>query len=179
NYQERGMNTLIVKPRTDTKGEDQVISRLRVACRVDILAAADLNLFDAIAQRPRPQGKLHCVLVDEAQFLSVSQVDQLFEVAVIQGIPVICYGLRTDFRLEGFPGSARLLLLAHSIEELKTICQCGQKAVVNARKLNGRFVFEGRQVAIDGENHVAYESLCAQCYFKMKAPLTSDPGDES
>jgi len=168
NYQERGMRTIIIKPRTDTKGEDRVISRLGVKRRVDILAATDDNLFAAIAQWSESRGNLHCVLVDEAQFLSVLQVDELFEVAVIQGIPVICFGLRTDFRLNGFAGSARLLLLAHSIEELKTICQCGRKAVVNARKVDGQFVFKGEQVAIDGENNVEYEALCAQCYYKMK-----------
>ena len=108
------------------------------------------------------------VLVDEAQFLTHSQVDQLFEVAVIQDISVICYGLRADFLLNGFEGSARLLLMAHSIEELKTICKCGQKAVANGRKIGGRFVFEGAQVAIEGEASVDYESLCARCYFKYK-----------
>lgn len=176
NYQERGMNTLIVKPRTDTKGDDQVVSRLGVVCRVDILVTPDLNLFDTITHWTDPRGDLHCVLVDEAQFLTSNQIDQLFELAVIQGIPVICYGLRTDFRLNGFAGSARLLLLAHSIEELKTICHCSRKAMVNGRKVNGRFVFQGRQVAIDGENDVEYESLCPQCYFNMKLSQTSKSG---
>ena len=113
-------------------------------------------------------GPFHCNLVDEAQFLSSDQADQLFEVAVLQDIPVICYGLRTDFRMEGFPGSQRLLLLAHSLEELKTICTCGRKAMANARKVDGRFVFEGEQLAIDGHNNVTYQSLCAQCYFHHK-----------
>jgi len=111
-------------------------------------------------------GPVHCVLVDEAQFLTRSQVDQLFEVAVLQEIPVICYGLRTDFQLNEFAGSARLLLMAHSIEELKTICKCGQKAVANGRKISGRFVFEGGQIAIEGEADVEYESLCGRCYFR-------------
>ena len=177
NYQERGMKVLIVKPRTDTKGADRVVSRLGVVRQVDILAPSDLDLFRAIAQRIPHPGEFHCVVVDEAQFLTVAQVDQLFEVAVIQDIPVICYGLRTDFRLNGFDGSARLLLLAHSLEELKTICHCGRKAMVNGRKVNGRFVFEGQQVAINGENDVEYESLCPQCYFELKQ--SPNPGEET
>jgi thymidine kinase len=168
NYQERGMETLIVKPRTDTKGDDQIISRLGVSRRVDILADSGTDLYHILSQRSDEQGPYNCVLVDEAQFLTVAQVDQLFEIAVIKGIPVICYGLRTDFRLNGFEGSARLLLLAHSLEELKTICHCGRKAMVNGRKVNGSFVFEGQQVAIDGENDVEYQSLCPQCYFALK-----------
>ena len=168
NYLERSMKTLIIKPGTDTKGSDKVISRLGVERTADILAKAEDNLFVMIEKWQQEKGPIHCVLVDEAQFLTKSQVDQLFEVAVIQDIPVICYGLRTDFRLDGFEGSARLLLMAHSIEELKTICKCGQKAIANGRKIGGKFVFEGAQVAIEGEADVVYESLCARCYFKYK-----------
>jgi thymidine kinase len=168
NYRERNMKTLIIKPETDTKGLDKVISRLDVERRADIIATQKDNLYLIIENWQREKGPIHCVLVDEAQFLTHSQVDQLFEVAVIQDIPVICYGLRTDFLLNGFEGSARLLLMAHSIEELKTICKCGQKAIANGRKINGRFVFEGAQVAIEGEADVEYESLCARCYYKYK-----------
>lgn len=113
-------------------------------------------------------GPLHCVLVDEVQFLKAYQIDQLFMIACQLDVPVICYGLRTDFKMEGFEGSARLLLIAHSIEELKTICKCGKKAMLNGRKINGRFVFEGEQIAIEGEGNVEYESLCPKCYFKYK-----------
>ena len=168
NYRERNMNTLILKPATDTKGSEKVISRLGVERTADILATAEDNLYVMIEKWQQEKDPIHCVLIDEAQFLTHSQVDQLFEVAVIQDIPVICYGLRTDFLLNGFEGSARLLLMAHSIEELKTICKCGQKAIANGRKIEGRFVFEGEQVAIEGEDNVEYESLCARCYFKYK-----------
>jgi thymidine kinase len=162
------MNTVIIKPAADTKGTDRVISRLNVERKVDILSTSKDNLYVMIENWQREKGLVHCVLVDEAQFLTHSQVDQLFEVAVIQDISVICYGLRTDFLLNGFEGSARLLLMAHSIEELKTICKCGQKAIANGRKIGGRFVFEGAQVAIEGEANIEYESLCARCYFKYK-----------
>ena len=168
NYRERSMNTVIIKPATDTKGSDKVLSRLGVERRADILATAGDNLYKIIESWQKEKGPVHCVLVDEAQFLTYTQVDQLFEVAVLQDIPVICYGLRTDFLLNGFEGSARLLLMAHSIEELKTICKCGQKAIANGRKIGDQFVFEGAQVAIEGEASVEYESLCARCYFKYK-----------
>ena len=93
-------------------------------------------------------------------------------VTVDLNIPVICYGLRADFSLKGFPGSTRLLELAHTIEEMKTICTCGRKAICNCRRVNGRFVFEGEQVAIDLENDVQYVSMCPQCYFKAKRAST-------
>ena len=168
NYRERGMNTLIIKPGSDLKGDDQILSRLELSRGVDILAGPDDNLSELIKEYKPHKGPVHCILVDEAQFLSRDQADQLFEVAVLQDIPVICYGLRTDFLLNGFPGSERLLLLAHSLEELKTICTCGRKAVANGRKVGGRFVFEGEQLAIDGHDDVSYQSLCAQCYFRYK-----------
>ena len=168
NYRERDMNTVIIKPETDTKGSDRVISRLNVERRADILATSKDNLYVIIENWQKHKAPVHCVLVDEAQFLTHAQVDQLFEVAVIKDISVICYGLRTDFLLNGFEGSARLLLMAHSIEELKTICKCGQKAIANGRKIGGRFVFEGSQVAIEGKASIEYESLCARCYFRHK-----------
>ena len=108
------------------------------------------------------------MLVDEVQFLKEYQIDQLFEISVKLDIPLICYGLRTDFQMQGFEGSTRLLLIAHSIEEMKTICKCGSKALLNARKVNGRFVFEGEQIAIDHVDNVEYESLCGKCYYKFK-----------
>lgn len=168
NYRERGMNTILIKPDSDLKGDETILSRLEIKRGVDILAGESDNLYDLIETYINENGQVHCILVDEAQFLTTQQAEQLFEVAVLQDIPVICYGLRTDFRLDGFPGSARLLLLAHSIEELKTICKCGRKAVANGRKIGGRFVFEGNQLAIDGLDDVTYESLCAQCYYRYK-----------
>jgi len=168
NYRERGMQTVIFKPRTDTKGRDKVVSRLGVNRSADVIVSDTDDLYALIENWQKEKSAIHCVLIDEAQFLKRRQVDQLFKVAVIQQVPVICYGLRTDFLLNGFEGSERLLLLAHSIEELKTICRCGQKAVANGRKIDGRFVFAGDQLAIEGKDNVAYEALCAECYFKYK-----------
>ena len=168
NYRERGMSTLILKPRSDTKGRDKVVSRLGVNRRADLLISETDDLFVIIENWQKEKHAVNCILIDEAQFLKRRQVDQLFKVAVLQQIPVICYGLRTDFLLNGFEGSERLLLLAHSVEELKTICRCGRKAVANGRKIGGRFVFKGDQLAIEGEDNVTYEALCAECYFKFK-----------
>ncbi|MGI6091354.1 MAG: thymidine kinase [Saccharofermentanales bacterium] len=163
NYEERGMHIVLLKPSSDTKGRDVVISRLGIERKVDALVTAEDNVRDIVSDFNRRR-EIACVLVDEAQFLSAEQVKQLLDVAVLDDIPVICYGLRVDFRREGFPGSIRLLLLAHSIEELKTICRCGRKAIFNGRMVNGKFVFSGEQIAIDGEDEVSYESLCGQCY---------------
>ena len=168
NYEERGMKVLLIKPSTDKKGGDKLVSRLGVERKVDLLFNDEQNVYEEVKQWQEVKYKIDCILVDEVQFLKSHQIDELFEIAVCLDIPVICYGLRTDFRMQGFEGSTRLLLLAHSIEELKTICKCGRKAVLNGRKINGKFVFEGQQVAIDNVDNVEYESLCGHCYFKFK-----------
>ena len=168
NYEERGMRTVIIKPLIDTKGADSVVSRLGVSRKVDYLLAADDSIQSVVNSDIEKNGSLHCIFVDECQFLTVSQAEELFWTAVSMDIPVICYGLRTDFLTNGFAASSRLLELAHSIEELKTICRCGKKAMFNARKINGIFVFEGEQVAIDNQNNVEYESLCPVCYLREK-----------
>lgn len=164
NYEERGMRTVIVKPVIDTKGADSIVSRLGITRKVDYLVAADRSITEIIREDIAANGSLHCIFADECQFFTVKQAEELFWIAVEMDIPVICYGLRTDFLTNGFAASSRLLELAHSIEELKTICRCGRKAMFNARKINGNFVFEGEQVAIDNENNVEYESLCPRCY---------------
>lgn len=164
NYEERGQRVLIAKPAVDTKGNMQVVSRLGMTREVDFLVLPNDNLRNKLAKvAGSPQ--VDCLLIDEAQFLSPDQVDQAMEIAVLDKIPVLAYGIRTDFLTKGFPGSIRLLEIAHSLEELKTICRCGKKAMFNARLKNGTFVFDGDQVAIDGEE-VTYESLCPNCYYE-------------
>mgnify|MGYP002550209614 FL=1 len=166
NYEERGMRVFILKPSIDTKGGECLLSRLGVSRPVDKAVTPDMDVFELVKQEAARGGKpLACVLTDESQFFTPQQAEQLFMVTVKLNIPVIAYGLRTDFSMQGFPGSTRLLELAHAIEEMKTICTCGRKATCNGRKVNGEFVFEGDQVAIDQENNVEYQSLCAQCYF--------------
>ena len=168
NYEERGMKVLLLKPETDKKGGDFLVSRLGVKRKVDILVSENDNIYQKVEEKIKDEGIVDCLLIDEVQFMKSQQIDQLFEIAVVLNIPVICYGLRTDFKMQGFEGSTRLLLLAHSIEEMKTICKCGNKAVLNARKMNGKFVFHGDQIAIDNVDNVEYESLCGQCYYKYK-----------
>lgn len=159
NYEERGQRVLLAKPGVDTKGDQDVVSRLGVTRTVDLVFAPDAD----VRQMVLAAGDVDCLLVDEAQFLAAGQVDDLLRLAVLDGIPVLAYGIRTDFRTEAFPGSARLMELAHTLEELKTICRCGRKAMFNARLVDGVFVFDGSQVAIDGVD-VTYESLCGNCY---------------
>jgi thymidine kinase len=168
NYEERGMKVIIIKPKIDSKGGNMLISRLGVNRKVDLLISEYENIFKLIDNYLYENKRIDCILVDEAQFMKSEQIDQLFEIAVNFDIPIICYGLRTDFKRDGFEGSTRLLLLAHSIEEMKTICTCGQKAIFNGRKINNKFVFEGEQIAIDEQNDVKYESLCGDCYYKYK-----------
>ena len=168
NYKERGMRVLLIKPSTDKKGGDRLVSRLGVEVKVDMIVDKDTSILSEVKENIELGGKLDRILVDEVQFMKKYQIDQLFEIAVTLEIPVICYGLRTDFKMEGFEGSERLLLIAHSIEEMKTICKCGNKALLNGRKINGKFVFSGDQIAIDTVDNVEYESLCGQCYYKYK-----------
>ena len=166
NYKERGMRVLILKASIDTKGGDRVVSRLGVSCPVDALVPPETDILQLVEADIAANGRPACVLCDESQFFTPAQAEQLFLVTVDLGIPVICYGLRADFMNRGFPGSTRLLELAHSIEEMKTICACGRKAMCNGRKVNGQFVFEGAQVAIDTVDNVEYESLCPQCWYR-------------
>ncbi|WEK60592.1 MAG: thymidine kinase [Candidatus Microbacterium colombiense] len=186
NYEERGQHVLLAKPAIDTKGAGEIASRLGVTRVVDFLIAPGDDaraLFGGHRERVRrsaeeellPSGPVDvaCLLVDEAQFLTPAQVDDLFRIAVEDGIPVMAYGIRNDFLTHAFPGSARLLAIAHSLEELKTICRCGRKAVFNGRVIGGRFVFDGDQVAIDegadgsaAPELTTYESLCGTCYLE-------------
>ncbi|MBV7272356.1 thymidine kinase [Clostridiaceae bacterium UIB06] len=168
NYEERGMKIIIIKPRTDTKGGNKVISRLGVSRGVDMLIGPNQNVYEETQKWIEENGQIDCILADEVQFFKEEQIDQLFKIAVIMDIPTICYGLRTDFQMNGFEGSRRLLLIAHSLEELKTICKCGKKALLNGRKVNGEFIFEGKQIAIDKEDNIEYESLCPKCYFEFR-----------
>lgn len=170
NYEERGHRVLLAKPSIDTKGDLGILSRLGVTRQVDFLITPDTDAYGAF-QRHRERTikrfdtDVSALLVDEAQFLTEAQVDDLLRIALLDNVPVLAYGIRTDFQTVAFPGSRRLLEVSHSLEELKTICRCGRKAIFNARKIDGVFVFDGDQVAIDGAS-VSYESLCGNCYLE-------------
>ncbi len=158
---------MLVKSTVDTKGDDQIVSRLGVSRRANILLSPGQDLRASLTslcdQRAAEERTVGCVLIDEAQFLTPEQVDQALEIAVLDDIPVVAFGIRTDFRTRSFPGSQRLMEVAHSLQEMKTICRCGSKAIFNARLGEQGIIREGEQVMIDGDN-ARYEALCARCY---------------
>lgn len=165
NYEERGHRVFVLKPAIDTKS-GQVSSRIGISRDID-LATQDTVDVRKIILEEHTQSKIGCVIIDEVQFLSPAQIDQLFLLAVVDDIPVIGYGLRTDFQSHSFPGSLRMLELAHVLEEMKTICRCGSKAILNARKVGQQFVAQGSQIAIDNNEEISYESLCGNCYVQL------------
>ncbi len=162
NYEEQGKRVSVVKPTIDTKGGDMVVSRVGLTRKADILLRPEASVEKSLANVA-----VACVLVDEAQFITPEQADDFLWYAVKKDVPVLAYGLRTDFQGNGFPGATRLLEIAHTIEEFKTICRCGIKATFNGRKIDGKFVYDGDQVAIDDNQRVEYEPLCAADYGKL------------
>lgn len=163
NYQERGMNPLVLTPQLDNRfGEGKVASRIGLNAEAVTFTQAD-NLLDRVAAAHR-EAPLHCVLVDEAQFLTRQQVQQLSDVVDDLGIPVLAYGLRTDFQGNLFEGSQNLLAWADSLTEIKTICHCGRKATMVLRLgEDGKPVRDGAQVKIGGNE--TYMSVCRR-HFK-------------
>lgn len=171
NYEERDQQVLLAKPQIDTKGDSYIVSRLGVSRPVDFTIAPDDDMWELFAKKKKiaevATGKpVSCLLVDEAQFLTEGQVDDLLRIAILGDVPVLAYGIRTDFQTVAFPGSRRLLEISHSLEELKTICRCGRKAVFNTRTVAGEYIFDGDQVAIEDGVDVVYVSLCGACYLE-------------
>jgi len=170
NYAERGMNTLVIKPRIDSRsGENRVRSRIGLeADAVDV--DSSVNLLDLVKNACEGQ-PIHCVLVDEAQFLSTDQVDQLTEVVDALDIPVLAYGLRTDFLGALFEGSRQLLALADELREIKTVCHCGRKATMVVRfDGEGQPMHSGDQIHIGGNE--TYVSMCRR-HFKESLKISS------
>lgn len=166
NYEERGHKVCVIKPATDTKNGTKLLTRIGPERETDFCFDRKTNLYDKISKE---YSDVHCVLVDESQFLTKAQVDQLMLVTIKLNIPVMAYGLRLNFRREdgGFDGATRLLQIAHDIEEIKTICECGKKATYNARFLNGKLVADGPDVLIDdGTIEIEYRAICPACYQK-------------
>jgi thymidine kinase len=163
NYRERGMHTLLLTPLIDSRyGTGRIESRIGLRSGAVSIGTGD-NLLTRVRAEHAAQ-PIACLLIDEAQFLTEEQVWQVTEVADVLDVPVLCYGLRTDFQGKLFPGSAALLALADDLTELKTICQCGRKATMNLRvDREGRAVKEGLQVEIGGNDR--YVSLCRR-HFK-------------
>ena len=168
NYEERGQKVCVIKPRTDTKNGNKLLTRIGPERETEFTFSRRDDIFNKIK---KSYSDVDCILVDEAQFLTPAQADQLMQIVVELNIPVICYGLRLNFRQEdkGFEGSTRLLQIAHKLEEIKTICCCGRKATLNARFLNNQLVTEGPDILIDdGKSKIEYRALCNNCYHKLK-----------
>ena len=166
NYNENGKRVVVIKSSIDTKADDQLESRIGLKRKVDVLIGQDKS-FEPYYEDWNQD--VACILVDEAQFLTKQQVEELWMVSKMYDIPVICYGLRTDFQGNLFEGSKRLLELCDEIEELVTICQCGKRAKFNGRFVNGKFALEGESILIDGsKRNVEYKPMCGKCYMKMK-----------
>ena len=167
NYEERGMKVWLIKPGTDTRdGIATIRSRIGLRADADVISA-DGSIRKAYDQRLSEKRRTDVIIVDECQFLTPSQVDELRDLVDEEDIPVLCFGLRTDFLTHLFPGSLRLFELADSITEIKTICDCGKKATVNARISNGRVVTEGEQVLLGGND--TYLAMCHSCWKKRIA----------
>jgi thymidine kinase len=166
NYEERGMAVVLLTAELDSRDGVGVISSRLGLSRQAITFNASHSMAERIAHAQQAQWtpKLSCVLIDEAQFLTTTQVEELHRWAHAYDIPVMCYGLRSDFQGKAFAGAATLLVLADDIEEMKTICECGKKASMNARfNDRGDRVREGDQVLIGGNGR--YRGLCPDCFY--------------
>ena len=170
NYQEKGKNAIIIKPGEDTKGNDLIISRDNSSLSTDYLIKDSDNIYDIICKHIT-EYNLDCILVDEAQFLRRHHIEELTNIADILDITVMCYGLRADFQDNLFPGSEALFIYADVIEEMKTICECGEGATRNVRFKEGIPTFTGEQVKIDGEGDITYVSMCRNCRKKLVKKL--------
>ena len=161
NYEENDMSVWLIKPSADTRdGADILRSRIGLQAQVEVMTP-DMNIFDRFNQTRA--GKCHVVIVDECQFMTPQQVEQLRDIVNVHNVPVLCFGLRTDFQTRLFPGSMRLMELADVIEEIKTMCDCGAKAIINARIDGaGHIVTQGAQVVLGGND--SYIAMCHRCY---------------
>lgn len=176
NYLERGQKVILLKPRLDSRDGERVI-RSRIGLE------ADCEFVEEFIERTKEEWKnpvsyadVACILVDECQFMTPDQVDCLAHIVDFCNIPVICYGLRTDFQSKLFPGAARLLELADEIDQVPTVCWCGRRAHFNARIVNGRIVREGEQVFLGGNE--SYTALCRKHFMlgQVKPPCRKGKG---
>lgn len=177
NYMEKGLNVLLMKPATDVRDDeiDEHGSRItKIRSRIGLEAVADIistedNVVDLFRAHQKVK-KVDVIIVDECQFLQPEQVDQLQYICEFLDVPVLCFGLRTDFQSKLFPGSKRLFELAYSVQEIEHICTCGRKSVINARfDEHGKIITEGAQVDIGGNEK--YEAMCWTCWMKLKTNL--------
>jgi len=172
NYRQQGKHVLLLKPDIDTRfGKENIKSRAGLQMEADVMVGSMTDLmqlnFDNVS----------CILVDEAQFLSMEHIDQLREIALKRSIPVICYGLRTDFRSKLFPGSLRLMEVSDSIEEVKATCYfCNRKSIMNLKKVDGRATREGPTIQLGAEE--TYLPVCYRCYCKQLEDAAQSRSEE-
>ena len=174
NYEERGHKVCVIKPKTDTKNGTKLLTRIGPERETNFCFERSTDIYQEVANNYQD---VHCVLVDEAQFLTPAQADQLMKITIDFNIPVMAYGLRLNFRQQdgGFEGATRLLQIAHDIEEIKTICECGHKATLNCRFLDNKLMTDGPDILIDdGKTKIEYRALCPACYKKYYALSMSD-----
>jgi thymidine kinase len=167
NYHERGMKTLLLKPEVDTRDplSNHIVSRIGIKAQAEVFSA-DTNLEEFIKQYYN-KTKVDCILLDESQFLTPDQVWQLASISDVFGIPVMCYGLRTDFKGNLFPGSATMLAIADDVREIRTLCWCGRKATMTMRfDAEGKAITDGNQVDVGGNEK--YISLCRRHWLEKK-----------
>ena len=159
NYMELGMSVWLIKPSVDTRdGADVIKSRIGLEARAQVITPEQ----DIIAEYQKQPGH-DVIIADEAQFFTPAQIDQLRQLVDEEDIPVLCFGLRTDFLTHFFPGAQRLMELADSLTEIKTVCACGRKATVNARiDASGRIITQGDQVFLGGND--SYVAMCHKCW---------------
>ena len=162
NYEENGLKVWLIKPSADVRdGADILRSRIGLEAKVQVISPE----MDVYAVFRESRSDCNVIIVDECQFMTPEQIDQLREIANDYEIPVMCFGLRTDFLTKLFPGSLRLLEVADTIQEIKTICDCGEKATVNARiDSDGHIVTEGAQVQLGGND--SYIAMCHRCWLR-------------
>ena len=162
NYEENDLKVWLIKPSADTRdGEQTLRSRIGLEAVVEVIAPEVDVYARFLGSKAR---RCDVIIVDECQFLTEKQIDQLRTIVDEYNIPVMCFGLRTDFQTHLFPGSRRLMEVADTIQEIKTICDCGAKATVNARINDGYIVTEGAQVVLGGND--SYIAMCHKCYIK-------------
>ena len=163
NYEENDLNVWLIKPSADTRDGEQILrSRIGLQAAVEVIPP-DMDICDRFAATQAD--KCDVIIVDECQFLTEAQIDQLRAIVNDWNVPVMCFGLRTDFQTRLFPGSRRLMEIADTIQEIKTICDCGAKATVNARiDSQGHIVTQGAQVLLGGND--SYIAMCHHCYIR-------------
>jgi thymidine kinase len=159
NYEEQGMRCWLIKPSVDTRdGADMIASRIGLSCAGEVIGPED-----SIGKKYQSAGWCDVIIADEAQFFTPAQIDELRDIVDTTDVPVMCFGLRTDFQTHLFPGARRLMEVADSITEIKTICTCGRKAVVNARlDADGNILTQGEQVLLGGNDR--YTAMCHRCW---------------